>query len=169
MGTRATNVEFDLDSTGTAALPSPRTGANPTESQALALRDRHRTMLYLAIAVVVAAFLLQMPDSDSVSLPWLDVNLPTLCGSRALFGVECPGCGLTRSIIALAAGDLEQSLRFHRLGWLMALAIVAQIPYRLFALGEMRHGIVQRAWPTWFGNFLIAALLINWLLKVFNY
>lgn len=169
MGTRATNVEFDLDSAGANALPLPLADRNSAESQVLTLRDRHRTMLYLAIAVVVAAFLLQMPNSDSVSLPWLHVNLPTLCGSRALFGMECPGCGLTRSIIALAAGDLEQSLRFHRLGWIMALAIVAQIPYRLFALREMRHGIVQRAWPTWFGNFLIAALIINWLLKVINY
>lgn len=125
-------------------------------------------MLYLAIVIVVASFLLRRPDSDSVSLPWLHVNLPTLCGSRALFGVECPGCGLTRSFIALAAGDLDESLRFHRLGWLMALAVVSQIPYRIYALRELRYGVVRRAWPIWFGNFLIAALIIIWLLKVIN-
>jgi hypothetical protein len=59
-----------------------------------------------------------------------------------------------------------QSWQFHRVGWLLALAVVAQIPYRVYALWELRHGFVERAWPIWFGNFLIAALVVNWLAKI---
>jgi hypothetical protein len=123
-------------------------------------------MLQLAVFIVLAALFLQVRDSDRVAVPWLGLKLPMMCGSRVLFGVDCPGCGLTRSIIALASGNLQQSLHFHRLGWLMALAIVAQIPYRYYALRELRMRVVPREWPSWAGYFLIAALLINWLLNL---
>jgi hypothetical protein len=130
------------------------------------LRDRHWTMLCLALFIIVASCVLRLRGAQAVRLPWTDVGLPMMCGSRVLFGIECPGCGLTRSFIALAAGDIWESLRFHRVGWLLALAVVAQIPYRLIALRELRTRIVQRAWPVWFGYFLIAVLVMNWLFKM---
>ena len=71
---------------------------------------------------------------------------------------------LTRSFVALAAGDASESFRLHRIGWLMALAVVLQVPYRAWGLYELRRGVIaDRAWPTWFGNVLIAALILNWL------
>ncbi len=129
------------------------------------LRDRHRTVLWLSLAIIAAAFVLQSRDSGAVGPAFLpSVNLPTLCGSRALFGIDCPGCGLTRSFLALAAGDLKASFGYHRLGWLLALAVLFQIPYRLVCLRELPSKISARTWPTWFGTFLLAALVINWLL-----
>jgi len=131
------------------------------------LRDRHWTMLVLSILIIAASFLLQVRDSQTVGpigLP--QFSLPALCGSRVLFGVDCPGCGLTRSFIALAAGNVADSIRFHRVGWVLALAVVLQIPYRLLCLWELRTKIPTRTWPTWFGNILIALLIGNWLLKV---
>ncbi len=122
-------------------------------------------MLGLSLFVVVAAFALQF-QGEALRLAWTDTALPSIYGSRLLFGVECPGCGLTRSFVALAAGDFQDSLRFNRVGWLLALTVVVQIPYRIFALRELRHRVVERIWPVWFGYFLIAALVGNWLLKV---
>jgi hypothetical protein len=130
------------------------------------LRERHRFMLWVAIIVVAASFALRFRQGEALRLPGTDVSLPVMCGSRMFFGVECPGCGLTRSFVALAAGDFKESLRFNRVGWILALALVAQIPYRIIALREIRGRIVQRTWPVWFGYFLIAALIINWLLKI---
>lgn len=60
--------------------------------------------------------------------------LPELCATRRVFGVGCPGCGLTRSIVWLMHGDLSASLAMHRLGWLIFAAILLQIPYRALAL-----------------------------------
>ena len=134
------------------------------EVQIHELRDRHWTVLYVAILVIAASFLLQVGDADDVKLSWLHIELPELCASRMLFGVECPGCGLTRSFVSLAAGDLQESLRFHRVGWLLALALIGQLPYRVYALWELRWRTVERSWLTWFGYLLIAALIVNWLL-----
>ena len=39
-----------------------------------------------------------------------------LCVWRKMFDVSCPGCGLTRSFIALSAGSLSQSLDHHLAG-----------------------------------------------------
>jgi hypothetical protein len=38
------------------------------------------------------------------------------CLFRALYGIPCPGCGLTRSLVALWRGHLILSLRYHLLG-----------------------------------------------------
>ncbi len=43
-----------------------------------------------------------------------------LCPTRVLFGVPCPGCGLTRATLALLTLDFEAVLHFHPLAPLMA-------------------------------------------------
>ena len=129
------------------------------------LRDRHWTMLILATVALLLSFLLSFEgDGPKASLSLGSVSLPPMCGSRVLFGINCPGCGLTRSYVAIASGDLTGSLQFHRIGWLMWLATVLQLPYRVFCLRELRGKVVERKWPIWFGNMLIAALIGNWLL-----
>lgn len=35
------------------------------------------------------------------------------CPSKALFHMECPGCGMQRSFICLLKGDLWNSLQYH--------------------------------------------------------
>lgn len=151
-----------VDSSIRAARPS----SNYAACRRRELLDRHWTMLAVAIFIIAASFLLSIRGTSEVVLPWPHVKLPEMCGSRAFFGIECPGCGLTRSFIALASGDVAASFHFHRLGWLLALAVVVQIPYRIYALRELRSGIVARRWPAWFGNALIAALIVNWLVKI---
>ncbi len=51
-------------------------------------------------------------------------NVP-LCIFRLWTGRPCPGCGMTRSIVALVRGDLFTSLRFHPLGVALAALFVA--------------------------------------------
>jgi hypothetical protein len=118
------------------------------------------------VAVLAAAFALSFHDTNSLQLPGTSVALPSTCPSRLAVGIECPGCGLTRSFVALANGDFRQSLCYNRIGWIAALVVVAQIPYRVFALWEFRRGVIYRPWLMWFGYVLVAMLVINWLLKL---
>jgi len=129
------------------------------------LLDRHWTMLGTSVAVVILSFALQLNSIGRVRASWLPFeSLPPMCGSRAWFGINCPGCGLTRSFVALASGDFAASFRYHRVGWLIAMAVVLQIPYRAWRIWELRRGIyAEQSWPTWFGWMLVAALVLNWL------
>lgn len=36
-----------------------------------------------------------------------------VCPIRAVFGIQCPGCGVTRGSLALLRGDWGQALAFH--------------------------------------------------------
>lgn len=130
-------------------------------------RRHHRQMLLIAAAIVVLSFLLDVRSDQRVTpreLP--DFPIPETCGSRALFDVKCPGCGLTRSFIHLARGDWRASLAIHRLGWLLALAVLIQFPYRLFSLKRVEAAAAMRTVARWFGYFLIAMLVGNWVLDV---
>lgn len=48
-----------------------------------------------------------------------------LCPYRNLFGVSCPGCGLSRGSAALLQGDVGSALAFHPLAPLALAQIVA--------------------------------------------
>ena len=43
---------------------------------------------------------------------WLEQHMLS-CPSRSLMGLECPGCGMQRSFIALLKGDLVESLALY--------------------------------------------------------
>jgi len=129
--------------------------------------DYHRTMLWLAIGTVAAALLLRVRPDQKVELMFLQGwPAPELCQSRAWFGWECPGCGLTRSFIHLAHGDIAASLAVHPVGWLMALLVVLQIPYRLWAMRSADGQPLGRLAPWIVAWSLIVLLIASWVAKI---
>lgn len=52
-------------------------------------------------------------------------GLPSLCMMKNLWGLSCPGCGMTRSVVALLHGDISGALRFHALGPVVLLLLGA--------------------------------------------
>src|SRR4051812_48909265 len=115
-------------------------------------RERHWTMLSVATVIVVFSFALEVRSDQRVELRFLPgYPLPQSCLSRQWFNCNCPGCGLTRSFIYLAQGDWDRSLALHKVGWLMALAVLVQFPYRLFALRSNAHN-TSPVWARRFGQ-----------------
>lgn len=93
------------------------------------------------------------------------ITFPVVCPSRRLFGVSCPGCGMTRSVTHLLHGRLAESWTTHRLGWLMFAAIIFQIPYRTWRLtGRTSRLDGPRVAEVLLWGFVIA-LVVNWLLS----
>jgi Protein of unknown function (DUF2752) len=120
-------------------------------------------MLLLSLVVIVAAFALEVLPDQRVALRGAQAAvLPPMCLTHELTGVDCPGCGLTRSFVHLAHGDWWESWHVHHLGWLLAAAVVLQVPYRVYCLRAGRQALP--AWVgTWFGYVTIGLLLANWL------
>jgi hypothetical protein len=67
----------------------------------------------VGLAPLVIAVLLT-PGDDAVSLFGWDI--PTVCQWRRLFGISCPGCGLTRSFVYLAHLHLVDAFRMNYAG-----------------------------------------------------
>jgi hypothetical protein len=126
-------------------------------------------MLLISLLVVAAAFSLRVHGDERVGLAAIsELVLPPLCLSRAWFGVSCPGCGLTRSFIFLAQGDWDSAWAAHRLGWLLAVLVLLQIPYRVHGLCRPTRALIPSRARHWISMTLIGALIGNWLIGVFS-
>ena len=123
-------------------------------------------MLIIAVSVLVTAALLEVSLDDRVALRgFSNYPLPHLCMSRSVLGVSCPGCGLTRSFIYLAHGEWQAAWRVHRLGWLLAALVAAQLPYRGLILAGLARPISPRT-THWLTFVVVGLLVANWALSL---
>ncbi|MEX1039345.1 MAG: DUF2752 domain-containing protein [Pirellulaceae bacterium] len=129
----------------------------------------HRVLLVLSLGVLLAAFVLKREGTEEVAIAGLNIVLPPTCGARTLWGIDCPGCGLTRSFISLAQGDLIGSWQVNPGGVFLFGFLLLQIPYRGAQLYRIRRGL--REWDLiqpaiWFWIFLALVLLGQWLVRL---
>lgn len=99
------------------AVPSPETGAHHHGvRERLAAVSSTELAATVGIGGVVIAALLPAGGIE---------DGPVLCPFRALTGLPCPGCGLTRSWVYLMHGDLGSSLASNWFGPVLILAVFA--------------------------------------------
>jgi hypothetical protein len=130
-----------------------------------ALRDQ-TTLLLLCLAPLVAAAVLRI-DAERVVVPLFDFALPTVCWSRRWFDVACPGCGLTRGLVATMHGDFAAAWAQNPAVFVVMATLVYQVGFRgvqIWRLGReqqpLRHG--SGGWMLW---VCLAAMLAQWALR----
>lgn len=62
--------------------------------------------------IKVIGILLILVSNGEGFFHWLKHHLIT-CPFKSLTGIDCPGCGIQRSILALLQGDVLQSLKLY--------------------------------------------------------
>ena len=129
----------------------------------------HVILLCFCVVALAAAVLLGHLAAVDGVLVIGGQAVPELCTVRRVTGLPCAGCGLTRSWVALAQGDLGLSLHHNRVGWLLMLYVVAQ---------AVRHGtwLARRGWRDaverggrWLDRGLlglVVVLLVNWVVTL---
>ncbi|MEQ1501696.1 MAG: DUF2752 domain-containing protein [Myxococcota bacterium] len=100
--------------------------------------------LTVSVAILAAAAILH-PSSEAVSLFGIDV--PVLCTWRRFTGYPCPGCGLTRSFVFLAHGQLRAAFGMNLFGPPAFVYVAAQVPWRLIRIAR-RQGWIGPRTPT---------------------
>lgn len=95
----------------------------------------------MALAVVVASTILTPSDSAVHLFGW---QLPPLCMFKAWTGMDCPGCGLTRSFTYMGHGALHEAFDRHRLGPLLYVFVGLQVPWRAWKIS-----VLARAGRLW--------------------
>ncbi|MGY3053467.1 hypothetical protein ACVWYG_001667 [Pedobacter sp. UYEF25] len=93
---------------------------------------------------------------------WLGQHLFD-CPFKLNFGIDCPGCGLQRSIFALLNGDFMSSFKFYPATIpLLILVIFAFFHIKLdFKLGAVAIKVL-------FG-FVAFIVVINYFYKIYNH
>src|SRR5688500_13024092 len=96
-----------------AALIQPTTA-----SRRWAAASYHVTFLLLSLGTVFLSCMLRVNGDRKVMIPVLEIALPGTCTYQRLLGIDCPGCGLTRSFISLGHGELSEAWRYNPAGLL---------------------------------------------------
>ncbi len=90
---------------------------------------------------------------------------PTLpgwpCPLRALTGIPCPACFLSRATSAALSGDLSGSIQLHAFGPLAAAALLGWS-----ALAIRQRRLLPSGLPAWPPGPLAAGLILYWLLRL---
>lgn len=73
------------------------------------------------------------------------------CVFRELFGIQCPGCGMTRAYISLLKFDVLSAFRYHPMFWSMPLLYA----YILFDLPIVSRKI---------DNIILITIMLGFLL-----
>ncbi len=131
----------------------------------------HLLFLLMSVVIMLVSVVLRADDQRGVLLPGSTRSLPPLCTSRIVFGLDCPGCGLTRAFIAISHGRLERAWELNRASFAVYLFVAAQIPWQTIQAWRTRRGHAPLEWP---GVYLIPIglailLVINWMLKVIGW
>lgn len=130
------------------------------------MRRHHLERLIFCIAVIAASVMLEVNGAGRVCVPgFRDRPLPESCPSWTLFKTPCPGCGLTRSFIHLAHGDVAASLARHRIGVLLFALVAVQIPYRVLALRHPHRNLVEPSIARAISLLLLGLLFGNWIVE----
>jgi hypothetical protein len=111
-------------------------------------RAEHLWILCFCAAIVLGSFVLDSAPDGSVCfrvpLTRVVVSLPPVCMSSRLLGISCPGCGLTRSFVAVAHGQLALAVRMNPVGPILFFLACLQLPYRLIEYFGVFRG--SNAW-----------------------
>ncbi|MFA9453899.1 MAG: DUF2752 domain-containing protein [Candidatus Aminicenantaceae bacterium] len=147
--------------------PSPRAGL-----RVLSLDRRqmpHLVVLLICTAIIAAALMLSPAGPAGRHLHLFSFQIPPTCSFLDLTGLPCPGCGLTRSVVATVHGDLAGSWGFHRLGALTVLYILIQAVFRIGVLAFPLGTAAIFGTGAWLnrGIIVLAVLYgINWLISL---
>jgi hypothetical protein len=89
-------------------------------------------VLFFGSIFIIAMSLFLSPSDGPLHLFGWEV--PPLCTFKRLTGMDCPGCGLTRSFTWMGHGEVLAAFRMHKLGPALWVLVLAQIPLRAWQL-----------------------------------
>ncbi len=88
----------------------------------------------LALALLAGVLLLPLLAFDWVTKP----DSQVLCPLRAVTGIPCPSCGLTRALAHLERGHWAEAVRFHPFAPFVFLLVLALAIMLIFELATGR-------------------------------
>lgn len=91
-----------------------------------------------------------------------------LCAVKMFLGLDCPGCGITRSLTQLTHAHLRESIRMHPLGIFLALWLCYMFLREIAALirGKALPSLLSRKAKDVLIVIVTSALIGQWLIKL---
>jgi hypothetical protein len=107
----------------------------------------------------------------TVFLPGFTSAMPETCTSRRVFGVDCPGCGLTRAFISISQGQFARAWHFNPASFAVYFFVAVQVPWHAIQIWRLKNNRRPIQWY-WIYTLPIAVVIImtiNWLSRLFQW
>ncbi len=118
---------------------------------------KEKAAFFIVLAILTAGWWMSPAAVENVPLCWF----------HYFFHLDCPGCGLTRSFLSMARGDVLGAFRFNAAGPLIYLLFIAYA-VRLF-IRDFLHGKIWD-WGSRFNRvytWVVGGLLLgHWIYKL---
>jgi hypothetical protein len=119
----------------------------------------HANVLLTNILVIV---LLVFWHNDYVYLS----SIPHFCIFQKILNIPCPGCGVIRSLFAIAEGSILSAWKYNPAGLFLFFYFFAQIPLRIMALKSHTSKVNITKISQFGSKILISALFLVWIVKL---
>ena len=117
-------------------------------------------LLWLPLGILAVAFLVPPPSPDNKSL----LGLPDLCPIRALTHIPCPGCGISRSLVCTAHGELTRAFILHPLGPVFFVILAGFVALRFFPKLQLSTKRINTG-----AGVLVVLLLSLWIIRLLGW
>jgi hypothetical protein len=96
------------------------------------------------------------------------------CAFKAVFGIECPACGITHAVVAMMSGHIGESVRYHPAGPLITSALATTVLYfsLVVTLKQLFPRFAGLSWKreaqayTRIETGALALLCLGWVVKL---
>ena len=128
----------------------------------------HVIFFAMGLSVIGLSFLMRAEGPESVYWPGARFAMPEVCTAKRVFGVPCPGCGLTRSFISISHGQFGRAWQFNPASFLLYPFVFVQIPWHAMQYWLIRkRGFGVHVPYIHFLPITIAIfLLVQWLVRL---
>jgi len=89
-----------------------------------------RYLIPRRIALVAAGIFLSIATLHATGVSSADrigMAIPFLCPFKALTGIPCPGCGMTRALISMAKGDFHAAFGYNPFSFFLVFMVVISV------------------------------------------
>ncbi len=125
------------------------------------LRTQDLNILISHSILIISLFTLKDSLIDFAS------NLPHVCVFDWFLGFDCPGCGVTRVLCAIAEGNISTAIKLNIASLFLAFFFLIQIPLRLISLGNNKTTHSINSLSRYLSHTVLMLLILNWLFNLF--
>ena len=123
------------------------------------MTDKRKGMVLLAVPVLLAAACILFHDAAL----YMAREVFPPCSTYVLLGIYCPGCGLTRCILALMEGNVILALRCN--GAIVCLLLFLVLLYAEWVFAAFGREVKLLPRKIWFWIIFAACAVIYFILR----